>query len=166
VRRPENPKDLHPPDWYAEIRAAGGAEILRRLYAVAERSGPNPKHLARPTESANDCTCAQLHICACVKRRSALAARCAWRIARQSPAWLARNCPFLSRTRSRAIFSRVASSRYAQEYFNPAREVVGCAFSVRAFPFRLATGVALSTGDSNVIEQKSRVTQALQPFVD
>jgi hypothetical protein len=42
VRRLEDPEDLHRPDWYAEIRAAGGTENLRKLYAVTARSGRTP----------------------------------------------------------------------------------------------------------------------------
>jgi len=34
--------DLHRPDWYAEVRAAGWAHILRQLTDVAEKSGRTP----------------------------------------------------------------------------------------------------------------------------
>jgi hypothetical protein len=41
-REEDEPIPLHRPDWYAEIRAAGWASILRQLYAAASKSGRTP----------------------------------------------------------------------------------------------------------------------------
>lgn len=41
-REEDEPVDFHQPDWYAEIRAAGWAHILRQLHDTAAKSGRAP----------------------------------------------------------------------------------------------------------------------------
>jgi hypothetical protein len=45
-REEDEPIDLHRPDWYAEIRAAGWASILRQLHTAADFSGRAPFAIA------------------------------------------------------------------------------------------------------------------------